>query len=258
MYNNKMANKKNSKDKKISGKKKMLIFLIIIVFLGGGGYIGYMKYIAYQKQLAQQKQKEEELRKQKLEEEQKRRALEQATKQLAKLIAQMREALKKGNYSLVRELAEKARKIALAYNLSVEEIDKILKEMNLAIAIAQLSKLEKIDDVYAYLSVRNQLKKIPKYPEIATRWERLWRKTFQNEYIVLLELSEITSKKASEGDNPEINYTLSKSYLKKAKSITDSGMAKSDINRENAIGDLQSQAYISNIGRSFHPVSLYR
>lgn len=253
-----MANKKNTKDKKISGKKKMLIFLIVIVFLGGGGYIGYMKYMAYQKQLAQQKQKEEELRKQKLVEEQKRKALEQATKQLAELIAQMREALKKGNYSLVRELAEKARKIALVYNLSVEEIDKILKEMNLAIAMAQLSKLEKIDDIYAYLYVRSQLKKIPKYPEIAARWERLWRKTFQNEYIVLLELSEITSKKASEGDSSEINYTLSKSYLKKAKSIAASGMVRSDINRENAIGDVQSQAYISNIGRSFHPVSLYR
>ena len=252
-----MANRKNKKGRG-SSWKKMLVLLIVFVILVGGGYIGYKKYTAYQKYLAEQKQKEEEIRKQKLAEEQKRRELEQAQKQIGDLIAQMRDALKRGKYSLVRELAEKAKKIALAYNLSTDEIDRILREMNLAIAMAQLSKLEKIDDIYAYLPVRNQLKKIPRYPEIASRWDRLWKKTFQNEYTVLLELAEITSKKASEGDSPEINYTLSKSYLKQAKSIVASGKARSDINREKNILDVQSQAYVSNIGRSFQPVNLYR
>ncbi len=252
-----MATRKNVKGKKSSGRK-MLIVLIVLVLLGGGTYIGYKKYAAYQKQLAEQRQKEEELRKQKLAEEQKRKELEQAKSQLADLIAQMKDALRKGNYTLVRELAEKARRIALAYNLSIDEIDSILRKMNLAIASAQISKLEKIDDIYAYLLVRKQLRKIPRYPEIASRWDRLWRKTFQNEYIVLLDLSEITARKTKEGDSPEINYTLSKSYLKKAKSIAVSGMAESDVSRENTILDVQSQAYISNIGRSFQPVSLYR
>ncbi len=238
--------------------KKILIILIVVGFLGAGAYIGHKKYLTHQQQLLQEKQKEEEIRKQKLAEEQKRKEIEQAQMQIAELIMQMKEALKSGDFARVRDCAEKAKKIALAYNLGVNEIDKILKQMQLVIASAQLSKLEKIDDIYAYLFVRKQLKKIPVYPEIASRWQRLWRNSFQNEYLVLLELSESASKKALEGDNPEMDYTLSKSYLRKAKNITKSGMVKPDIDRENSIVYNQKQAYILNINKSFQPVNLYR
>lgn len=248
---------KNNKKKGRSAKKK-LILLVIFVLIAAGAYIGYTKYVAYQKHLAEQKAKEEELRKQQLAEEQKKRELQQAMQMFDELIAKMKEALMKGDYTLLKGLAGKAMDLALKYNFSVEEIDRILRQMNLAIAAAKLKELEKITDPYAHTYVRNELRKIPKYPEIARRWDNLWEKTFQDEYIVLLDLAEITVKKMENGENPEMNYTLSKSYLKKAKVLVSSGRARQDLSRESFLLQLQSQAYLSNIGKSFQPASLYR
>jgi len=250
-----MANKKNSKKK---SKKKLLILLIAFVLIAGGGYTGYSKYMAYQKHLAEQKAKEEELRKKQMEEEQKKKELEQAKQKFSELIALMRQELAKKNYARVRELADQARKLALAYNLPADEIDKILYEMNLAIASAKLSRLEKIHDVYAHSYLRNQLKTIPRYPEIAARWDRLLRKTYQDEYTVLLELAALTSKKTVDGDTPDVNYKLSKTYLKKAKLLVASGKAKPDVSKENSLLESQSEGYMSSIGRSFQPINLYR
>ncbi|HOJ31187.1 MAG TPA: hypothetical protein PLP13_04025 [bacterium] len=255
LYNSSMGKQNKKPGKKSSGK---LIGLIVIILLAGGAYFGYQKYQAYQKQLAEQKAKEEELKKQQLAEQQKRKELEQAKQKFEQLLSQMREALKMKNYNLVRELAEQARKLALVYNFSTDEIDKILREMNLAIAMAKLSQLEKIKDPYAHLYVRNELKKITRYPEIAKRWDRLWKKSFQDEYTVLLDLAETTSGKVKSGDNPEINYSLSKTYLKKAKAIVAAGRAIPDKERENALLQKQSDGYLSSIGRSFQPSGLYR
>ncbi|HOK80009.1 MAG TPA: hypothetical protein PK303_04965 [bacterium] len=247
---------KNKKSgKKSSGK---LILIIALLILAGGAYIGYNRYQAYQKQLAEQKAKEEQLRKQQLAEEQKRKELEEAKQKFEDLLSQMRQALAKKDYAGVRQLAEKARELALAYKFSTDEIEKILKEMNLAMAMAELSRLEKINDPYAYLYVRNRLKKIPRYPEIAKRWDKLWKKSFQNEYLVLLDLAENTSSKVNSGDSPEINYLLSKTYLKRAKAIAALGRAIPDKERENALLQKQSDGYFSSIGRSFQPVGLYR
>ncbi|MCM8815726.1 MAG: hypothetical protein NC931_07105 [Candidatus Omnitrophica bacterium] len=235
-----------------------MILLIIFVLIAAGAYIGYTKFVAYQKQLAEQKAKEEELRKQQLAEEQKKRELEQARKMFDELIAKMKEALMRHDYKLLKELAGKARELALKYNFSVEEIDRILRQMDLIIAMAKLKELEKITDPYAHMYVRNELRKIPKYPEIARRWNNLLDRTFQDEYTVFLDLAEITVKKVEDGENPEMNYTLSKSYLKKAKVLVSSGRAKQDISRETFLLEQQSQAYLSNIGKSFQPASLYR
>ncbi len=248
-------NPKNRKKKK-SGKKWLLILIVLV--LAGGGYFGYSRYIAYQKQLAEQKAKEEELRKQQLAEQQKRKELEQAKQMFAELISRMKEALAKRDYKLVKELSEKAREIALKYGFAVDEIDRILKQMDILIAMGRLSQLEKINDPYAHMYVRNQLKKIPRYPEIAGRWDVLWKRTFQDEYTVLLDLSEITMRKLNGGENSEMNYTLSKTYLKKAKSLVASGKVKGDISRENFLLEQQSQAYLTSIGKSFQPANLYR
>ncbi|MGC9066038.1 MAG: hypothetical protein ACP5JO_05345 [Candidatus Ratteibacteria bacterium] len=248
--------KKNKKSGKKSWKK--FIMLSVLLILAGGAYIGYNRYQAYQKRLAEQKAKEEELRKQQLAEEQKRKELEQAKQKFEELLSQMRQALAKKNYALVRQLGEKARDLALAYKFPTDEIEKILREMNLAIAMAGLARLEKIKDPYAHLYVRNELKKIPRYPEIAKRWDKLWKKSFQDEYLVLLDLAEITSGKVNSGDSPEGNYLLSKTYLKKAKAIVASGRAISDKERENALLQKQSDGYFSSIGRSFQPAGLYR
>ncbi|MCM8763978.1 MAG: gap junction protein [Candidatus Omnitrophica bacterium] len=250
-----MARNKRKKEK--SGKKRWVL-LVIFVLLAGGAYIGYTKYIARQKQLAEQKAKEEELKKQQLAQEQKRKELQLAVQMFAELIARMKEALMKGNYKLLKELAGKAREIAIKYNFSVDEIDRILRDMNLRVATGKLKELERITDPYAHMYVRNQLKKIPKYPEIAQRWNNLWNRTFQDEYTVVLDLAEITVKKIENGENPEMNYTLSKSYLKKAKTLVALGKAKQDTFRETSLLDQQSLSYIANIGKSFQPASLYR
>lgn len=253
-----MAEKNNIKNrKKKKSGKKILILLIIFVLIAGGGYIGYKKYVSYQKQLAEQRAKEEEMRKKQLEEQQRRKELEEAKKMFAELLERMKEALHKKNYNLLKELAEKARQIALKYNFPVDEIDRILKQMYLAIATEKLSKLEKINDPYAHMYIRNQLKTIPRYPEIATRWDRLWKKTFQDEYTVLLELAEITVKKVENNENVEMNYNLSKTYLKKAKSLVLSRKAIEDTKREKLLLEKQSQAYLSSIGKSFVPANLY-
>lgn len=249
-------NNQNSKKKK-SGKK-WLILAISLILIAGGGFIGYSRYIAYQKYLAEQKAKEEELRKQQLAEEQKRRELEQAKKMFAELIEKMKEALKKKNYKLLKELAERARELALKYNFPVDEIDRILRQMELAIAMAKLSCLEKITDPYAHTYIRNQLRTIPRYPEIAKRWDRLMKRTFQDEYMVLLEMAENTVKKLQSGENPEMNYALTKTYLKRAKSLVISGKATQNVLREQKLLQDQSESYLTSIGRSFQPGSLYR
>lgn len=243
--------------RKKSGKKWMFL-AIVLVLLAGGVYIGYTRYVAHQKYLAEQKAKEEELRKQQLAEEQKRKEIENARKMLAELIERMKAALLRKDYNLLKELAGKAREIALKYNFSVEEIDRLLRQMELEIAMAMLGKLEKIKDPYAHMYVRNQLRKIQRYPEIAERWNRLMRKTFQDEYMVLLDLAEQAAKKVEQGESPEINYVVSKAYLKKANAIVDSGKAHQDSVRVIHLLQLQSEAYLSSIGKSFQPGSLYR
>ncbi|MCX7706336.1 MAG: hypothetical protein N2115_08830 [bacterium] len=252
-----MVKKNRPKTGRKSGKKWLWIFIVFIL-IAGGSYIGYSRYIAYQKYLAEQKAKEEELRKQQLAEEQKRKEIEQAKKMFDELIGRMKDALSKRDYNLLKELAEKARQLALKYNFSVDEIDRILRQMQIEIAMAMLGKLEKITDPYAHMYIRNELKKIPRYPEIAKRWDRLMKKTFQDEYTVLLDLAERTVIRVENGESPEMNYILSKGYLKKAKSIVNAGKAVQDTSRENQLLQKQSESYLSSIGKSFQPGSLYR
>ncbi|MCM8758283.1 MAG: hypothetical protein NC906_00715 [Candidatus Omnitrophica bacterium] len=253
-----MKKKSKNLSRKKSGKKWGIFVLIVLLIIAAGAYIGYTKYVAYQKYLAEQRAKEEEMRKKQLAEEQKRKELEQAKKMFAELIERMKDALLKKDYKLLKELASKARELAAKYNFPVDEIDRILKQMELQIAMTMLEKLERITDPYAHIYIRNQLKKIPRYPEIAQRWDRLMRKTFQDEYTVLLDLAEQTAKKVESGENPEANYVLSKTYLKKANLIVNSGKAQHNTDRVNLVLQLQSQSYLSGVGKSFQPGSLYR
>ncbi len=250
--------KVNLKKEKKKKKKVLPIIMMVILLFCAGGYFGYKKYVDYQKQLAEQKAKEEEERKRQLQEEMKRKEIEQARKAYEELLEKMAQAFVRRDYKSLKELAEQARQLAAKYNFDTSKIDEILRKMQLAIAMEKLAQLEKITDPYAYGEIRRQLYTIPRFPEIAARWDRLNEKTFQYEYIVLLDLAEMTAKKLNNSENPEFNYTLSKTYLKRAKDIVSSGKALQDKVREDQILVLQSEGYLSSIGKSFHPSSLYR
>lgn len=247
------------KKKRKTGRKTLAVYLAVLIILGAGGFFGYKYYRSEQEKIAQAKKAQEEAMKKQQAEEAARLALEKAKKEFAQLISEMRDALKHGNYALVRKLADEARALALKNKFETSEIDAIIHEMELAIASTRLKTLEaKASDVYAYGYVRTELKHIPRFEELARRWDALWKKTFANEYTVLLDLSQASADKASNAESPEINYALSKTYFTKALSLRKSHKLAPSVSREAEIAENQTRAFFTNISRSTQPTNLYR
>jgi len=222
--------------------KKLIIPLIIIIILVGG-FIYWQKYTEEKKRklAEEEKRRQEEIQKEK-----ERQLLEEKKKEYLALIEEMRKFFKEGNYKKVKELAEKALTLAKEYNFDTGEINKILHQVKVAKYMKKLKELQQANEnIFNYFYVRKEVIKIPSWKELVKLKKEIYDKTFQNEYSVLLSMSEKYGKEGKEGKNSILNYFLSKDYLYKAKRLREKENIKPDLKREKEIADIEKDTFFA-------------
>ena len=222
--------------------KKLIIPLIIIVILVGG-FIYWQKYTEEKKRklAEEEKRRQEEIQKEK-----ERQLLEEKKKEYLALIEEMKKFFKEGNYKKVKELAEKALALAKEYNFDTGEINKILHQVEVAKYMKRLKELQQANkNIFNYFYVRKEVMKIPSWKELIKLKKKIYDKTFQNEYIVLLSMSEKYAKESKEGKDPILNYFSSKDYLYKAKRLREKRNITPDLKREKRIADIEKDTFFA-------------
>jgi len=236
--------------------KKIIIPLVVIIILVGG-FIYWQKYTEEKKRkLAEaEKRKQEEIQKEK-----ERQLLEQKKKEYLALIEEMKKFFKEGNYKKVKKLAEKAIALAKEYNFDTGEINKILHQVEVAKYIKKLKELQKANEnIFNYFYVRKEVIKIPLWNDLIKLKKEIYNKTFQNEYLVLLSMSEKYAKEGKEGKNSILNYFSSKDYLYQAKQLREKRNITPDLKREKGIADIEKDTFFAwkKFKENTIPSSLY-
>jgi len=238
MENIKKIEKKNKKSKLI-----FVLFWLLILLILGNGFLYYQNFKKEQaKRLAEEeKRKQEELTKLK-----KKQLLQQKEKEFKQMIEEIKKYFSLGKYKEVKEIAEKAISFAKQNNFPINEIEKILKEIEMKEYLSKLKKLEEIlnSDIFSYYYVRTELKKVPKITSLRIKIENLFKKTYENEYLVYLIFSEKAAEKGISGEDPETNYQLSKGYLKKGVNLRKLCNIKQN-NKELEIAQLQNKLFFT-------------
>ncbi|MCL5674610.1 MAG: tetratricopeptide repeat protein [Candidatus Omnitrophica bacterium] len=260
---NNKSQEKQGQDKINQSKKnkliKKLISVIVLIILVIGGLYGYKYYQAYQKKMMEQKKAQEEALQKKLAEEKRLQELKKAKAEFNELVSQMEKYYEEGRYTKVEELAQEAKEIALKWNFSLKQVNKILFEIKEKIAYANLQRLEALTkNIYDYKLLRDGLERIPRYPLIKREWDVLWYMSFQNEYVVDLILAEKSAETGLKGENPETNYNLSKLYLSGAIKIRKEEGIEANKMKENKIEGLQRRLFFTGIQKNTQPVGLYK
>jgi len=242
---------------KISKMLKKIIIPLVIVGILVGGFIYWQKYTEEKKRkLAEaEKRKQEEIQREK-----ERQLLEQKKKEYLSLIEEMKKFFKEGNYKKVKELAKKAFTLAKEYNFDTGEINKILHQVEVAKYIERLKELQEANkNIFNYFYVRKEVIKIPSWEELKKLKKEIYDKTFQNEYSVLLLMSEKYAKEGKEGKNSILNYFSSKDYLYKAKRLREKENITPDLKREKEIADIEKDTFFTwkKFKENTIPSSLY-
>ncbi|HOV21770.1 MAG TPA: hypothetical protein PLW95_03715 [bacterium] len=237
---------------------KKIIALVIVVIILGAGFIYWQKYTEKQriKLAEEEKRKQEEI-----EREKQRQFLEQKKQEYYSLIDEMRKYFRQGDYKKVKEIAENSFALAKDFNFDTTEINKILHQIEVINYQRKLEQLDKDNkDIFNYSYVRNELLKIPSLEELTSLKNKIYQKTFQNEYLVLLELAEKHAIDGKQGKNSKINYFLSKDYLYKAQNLRKTKNLKQDIKREEKIAEIQKDVFFAfnQFKENTIPSSLYQ
>jgi hypothetical protein len=211
------------KDKRVqrpvNRKKKLLrliVFLVCLAVIGAGikFYLGYMEEKQRRIELEEQKRKEEE------EKELQRKLLEEKRKEFDALVQEMQKCYASGNFKEAREIAKKALALAEKYGFNTEEIYRILHLMDIKGYAGRLKELQKMnEDIYKYQYVRNEVLKIPGWVELKRLKEKILRKTYENEYMVLLTLAKKDVISGQKGEMVSYHYFISREYFNKAVSL---------------------------------------
>jgi len=237
--------------------KKVIPFLIFIIIIISG-LIYWQKYTEEKKR----KLAEEEKRKmEEIEKEKQRQFLEKKKAEYFALIEEMKKYFQEGNYSKVKELAEEALAIAKEFNFDTTEINKILHKIEVAKYLRKLKELEECNkNIYNYSYVRNEISKIPSWKELINLKEKIYKQTFQNEYLVLLELAEKSAINGKQGKEPSLNYFSSRDYLYKAVNLRKNRNLKPSIEREKEIAETQKETFFAykELKENSIPSSLYQ
>jgi len=237
--------------------KKLLVFLALILVAGNC----YLFYHNYRTQLARR-----------LAEEQRKLAEEEAKKQQQKLLAEkknefdqllteIKNLIKLGRYQQAQKLMEKAFALARQYKFSEDQLQKLLQEIDIRRYSAILARLEKeAEDIFLYQYVRSCLRKIPRLPGLSLRWDKLMQKTYQNEYLVCLFLSEKTVRQGLLGQECSLNYSLSKTYLNQALQLSQRHRVIPEKDKEAQLMVLQKNLFFqeNNLQNGAIPGTLYR
>ncbi len=223
--------------------RKFLIFLAVVLVAANG----YLFYQNYQREQARIRAEQERLRQEELAKEQQRQLLAEKRAEFDGLVAQMKEAFAKGEYRKVRDLSVLAYALAKQYGFPVNEIDDLLAKIDLIIYSGRLAKLEKKSaDIYTYYYVRSQLNGFPNLPALAGRIRKLRTQTYQNEYLVCLDLADKAAQAGMSGSDFRANYLLSTLHLGRALAVRRaSPVVRADSNREDAIMVSQRRLFFS-------------
>ncbi len=249
-------NKGEKRMKRILKIFKKFFILIIILGIFGGGWFYYNKYKEEKlRRLAEEEKKKQE----ELEKEKQRKFLEEKQKEFENLISEIEKYFKIGDYTKVKELAEKASILAKQFNFSTDRINQILHQIEVNIYLAKLKKLEKENqDIYKYFYVRTQLQKIPSIKEISNLKNKILEKTYENEYNVKLILAYNSLEELRRGIEPSYNYFISRKFYSEAKKIREKrNIKKQEI--EDKIHNLQNELYFTSkaLYKNTIPTSLY-
>ncbi len=236
--------------------KKLIIPLIIIIIFAGG-FIYWQKYTEEKKRklAEEEKRRQEEIQKEK-----ERQLLEKKKKEYLALIEEMRKFFKEGNYKKVKELAEKALSLAKEFNFDTGEINKILHQVKVAKYMKRLKELQQANEnIFNYFYVRREIIKIPSWNDLIKLKKKIYNKTFENEYVAMLSMSEKYAKDGKEGKEPILNYFLSKDYLYQAKRLREMRNISPDLKREKEIADIEKDTFFAwkKFKENTIPSSLY-
>ncbi|MFN4226788.1 MAG: hypothetical protein ACK4F0_01420 [Candidatus Ratteibacteria bacterium] len=243
--------------KKLMKTIKKVLFLIIILGVCGGGWFYYNKYKTEKlRKLAE----EEKRRQEELEKEKQRKLLEEKQREFENLISEIENYFKKGDYTKVKEVSEKALTLAEQFNFPKDRINQILHQIEVNTYLAKLRKLEKEnEDIYKYFYVRSELQKIPSIKEISNLKEKILKKTCENEYSVKLILAYNALEELKKGIEPSYNYFISRKLYSEAKKMRESKNFIKKQKLEDEIQNLQNELYFTSksLYKNTIPTSLY-
>lgn len=235
--------------------KKVLILLVILGVIGGGWFY----YNKYKTEKLRRLAEEEKKRQEELEKEKQRKLLEEKQKEFENILSEMEKHFKEGNYSKVKELAEKGLAIAKQFNFSVDRINQILHQIEVNIYLTKLKKLQKDnEDIYKYFYVRTEVQKIPLIEEISNLKKKILNKTYENEYRVKLILAYKSLDELKKGIEPSYNYFLSRKLYAEAKNLRKTrNIKKEDL--EDQIQNLQNELFFNSktLYKNTIPAALY-
>ncbi len=253
----KRIEKKASGVKKTSPLKKLLVFLAVIL-VAGNCYLFYYNYrTQLTKRLAEEQRKlaEEEAKKQQ------QKLLAEKKNEFDQILTEIKNLIKVGRYQQAQKLMEKAFALARQYKFPEDQLQKMLQEIDVHRYSDTLARLEKeAEDIFLYQYVRGCLRKIPRLPGLSLRWNRLMQKTYQNEYLVCLFLSEKTVRQGLLGQESSLNYSLSKTYLNQALQISEKHRVIPEKDKEAQLMILQKNLFFqdTSLQNIAIPGTLYR